>query len=54
VTGTVSTTDSTPLAEAVFQKDVPPRVEKTLGGSVGIRPQRNFGGCLRIMLKSGK
>ena len=54
MTGTVSTTLSIPSAEAVFQNDVPPRVEKTFGFCVGMSPQRNFGGSFRIMLKSGK
>ncbi len=54
MTGTVSTTEFTPSAEAVFQKDVPPRIEVIFGGLVGIRPQRNSGGSFLIMLKSGK
>ena len=54
VTGTVSTTELTPSAEAVFQKDVPPRSDVIFGGLVGIRPQRNSGGSFLIMLKSGK
>jgi hypothetical protein len=54
VTGTVSTTEFTPSAEAVFQKDVPPRIEVIFGGFVGIRPHKNSGGSFLIMLKSGK
>ena len=54
MTGTVSTTLRMPSADAVFQKDVPPRVERSLGFCVGMSPQRNFGGSFRIMLKSGK
>ncbi len=43
-----------PSAEAVFQKDVPPRVEMIFGFCVGMRPHRNFGGSFRTMLRSGK
>ena len=42
------------VGEAVFQKDVPPRVEMIFGFSVGMSPQRNFGGSLRTMFRSGK
>ena len=35
-----------PSAEAVFQNEVPPRVEEIFGFCVGMRPQRNFGGLL--------
>ena len=54
MTGTVSTTELTPSADAVFQKEVPPRVEVIFGAFVGISPQRNSGGSFLIMLKSGK
>ena len=56
MTGTVRTTLRMPSADAVFQKEVPPRIEKIFGFSVGMSPQMNFGGSLgrRTMLRSGK
>ena len=54
VTGTVSTTELIPSADAVFQNEVPPRIDVIFGGFVGIKPQRNSGGSFLIMLKSGK
>ena len=57
MTGTVRTTLRTPSADAVFQKEVPPRIEMSLGFCVGMRPQRNSGGSfgsLRTMFRSGK
>ena len=54
VTGTVSTTDLIPSAEAVFQNEVPPRIDVIFGAFVGMSPHRNSGGSFLIMLKSGK
>ena len=43
-----------PSAEAVFQNDVPPRVDVIFGFFVGMKPQRNFGGSFLTMFRSGK
>ena len=57
VTGTVRMTLRMPSAEAVFQKEVPPRIEMIFGFSFGMSPQRNSGGSFgtfRTMFRSGK
>ena len=54
VTGTVRTTLLTPSFAACTQNEVPPRVEMTLGRFFGKKPQKNSGGSLLTMLKSGR